>query len=219
MLNGSRAMRNQLLAIVVAAGMSVLAVPPAGAAGGDVTHGGCFFDTMAQPSYPHANPAVNTGVIGDLSTTKSTETRMPIGATVTCWIDVNNVEAPGTRFSYSGDGVQAGVNPVSYVANDWDWVVRCQEVTYADGTTDPATCPDPIEIQIPPECIASCDILGTIDQFIVYAVDPVVCPALSKLAGSYPGGVTIDPTGDVTVPDPLDLFDGPAYDCPPYVTP
>jgi len=28
--------------------------------------------------------------------------------------------------------------------------------------------------------------------------------------------VTIAPDGDVYVPVPLDLWDGPVYDCPPY---
>lgn len=186
-------------------------MPAAAHAGGpDRIHGGCSYETVKKPTTDEYD-----GVIRDRSITTDGD-GAPTGATVTCWIDVNGVEAPDTRFSYTGSGVQAGANQISFTAGDTDWVTLCRAVTYADGSTEPTECAGPVVIQIPPECIVTCDIIGTLDRLIVYAVDPAVCPALLRLAGSYPGGVTIAPDGDVYVPDPLILFDGPVYDCPPY---
>ena len=130
-------MRNYLLAAAAAVGMSALVVPAAHAAPPDVIHGGCFFNTEPLPW----SPAVYTGVIGDLSATTTGDTPpMPIGATVTCWIEADGVEAPGSRFSYSGFGVQSGVHPISYTTNDPSNVVECREIDYADGQIDPPTC-------------------------------------------------------------------------------
>jgi hypothetical protein len=46
-------------------------------------------------------------------------------------------------------------------------------------------------------------------------VDKVVCPVLVQLSGNY-GPITIEPDGDIDVPDPLDLGTTQIYDCPPY---
>jgi hypothetical protein len=73
---------------------------------------------------------------------------------------------------------------------------------------------------MPPRIVT--DILDIVDGDIYHAyvsvIDPLVCPKLVGLAGTY-GPVTIAPDGDVDVPDPLDLWDGPMYDCPPYRNP
>jgi len=204
-------------------GLSMLVAPAAHAESSNVFYGGCYYDTLGQPAYPAADPTVYTGVIGDKSETFVPGTPpMPIGATVTCWIEINRVVAPGTTHTY-GDvgvpGVQAGADPVSFTAGAADEVDLCHTVDFADGTSL-SECVGPVYIQVPPECpLFGCDILGTINRIIIADVDPVACPELAKLAGSYPGGVTIDPTGDVFVPDPLSLGLNPIYDCPPYVVP
>jgi hypothetical protein len=202
-------MRRALLA-GAALGLSVIVAPVAHADSPDSIHGGCSFDTVVDAT------GANVGVAYDASVTTDAG-GAPIGATVTCWIQVNGIEAPGTRFSYTGVGAQAGANPISFTADSTDTVAQCQEVAYADGSTEPTACTLSTTLVLPPECfLTGCDVLGTIQRFFVSTVDPVVCPVLAQLAGSYPGGVTIDPTGDVSVPDPLDLGLNPVYDCPPY---
>jgi hypothetical protein len=173
--------RSQVTALAVSLGWLVMPTA-AHADGPDHVHGGCSYDTVEKPTTNEYD-----GVIRDRSITTD-GTGAPTGATVTCWIDVNGVEAPDTRFSYTGFGVQAGANQISFTAGDTDWVTLCRAVTYADGSTEPTECAGPVVIQIPPECILGCDIVGTLNRFIVYAVDPVVCPELVTLAGSYPGG-------------------------------
>jgi hypothetical protein len=214
-------MRRILLAILtfgLAFGGSAIVAPAAEAASSNVMHGGCFYDTDENDLVTGGQ---NVGVIGDLSVTTDS-TGAPTDATVTCWVEVNYVEAPHTRFSYSGFGVQAGTDRISFTAEPWDLVRECQSVAYVDGTSEPATCDPPVFIQLPPTICEGCSILEIVfdalnNVFITY-VDPVVCPVLVSLAGTYPGGVTIAPDGDVFVPDPLGLQPNPVYDCPPYVT-
>jgi len=212
-------MRRVLLASV-AVGASVLFAPTAHAGNPDVFRGDCFYDVTDRPPAPDDD--VYTGVIGDRSTTMTGDSPpTPIGATVTCWIEINGVVAPGTTHSY-GDvagivGVQAGADPASVTADVGDSWELCHRVDFADATTQ-SECEAPITIQVPPEC-GGCSVIGIVlDAWETY-LDPVVCSELAQRAGSYPGGVTIDPTGDVTVPDPLSLGLDPIYDCPPYVAP
>src|SRR6476469_2660331 len=106
----------------------------AGAAGSDVIHGGCFFDTNSQAT---ATNGSYVGVIGDRSVTTTGDTPPAlIGATVTCTITVNS--APAVSESY-GDvgvaGVQAGSNQISFTAADDDVVALCTHVDFADGTS------------------------------------------------------------------------------------
>jgi hypothetical protein len=197
-----------MFAAALGLGASLLAAPAAQAATTDVIYGGCFDNTLSGPS----NDGVNTGVIGDVSATTDSA-GVPIGATVTCWIEVNSVEAPDTRFSYSGFGVQAGSNPISYTSFDVDTVKTCQEVAYDDGSANTSCSPVTVVHPVPPEC---CDLVETVFDALATYVDPAVCPALAGLAGSYPGGLAIQPDGDLYVPDPLGLGLGPVYDCPPY---
>jgi len=204
--------RTSLALAALAVSMSV--APSAHADGSDVIHGGCDFGTVHNSA-----TGEDVGTISDRSVTTDAS-GAPIGATVTCWIEVDQAEAPGTRFSYSGTGVQAGANPISFVAGD-GWVRVCQAVTYADGSTEPTSCPDPTVIQIPPQICEGCSLidilLRALDDVLIDDVDPALCPVLAQHSGSYPGGITIAPDGDVYVPDPLVLFAGPVYDCPPYV--
>lgn len=210
------------LLVATCLGLAALVAPAAHADSTNVFHGDCFYDILGQPPSTQAEPEVYSGVIGDRSRTTTGDTPpMPIGATVTCWIEVNHVVAPGTTHSY-GDvggvpGVQVGADPVSFTAYYDDLVELCHTVLFADSTTQ-SECKGPIYIQLPPECpLFGCDFFGWMSRFFVKYVDPVVCPALAAAAGSYPGGVTVDPTGDVSVPDPLGLGLNPVYDCPPYV--
>jgi hypothetical protein len=188
----------------------VAAAAPASAnATGDRTRGGCFFDTDEND---FLTSDVHDGVIGDLSVTTD-PAGLPTGATVTCYLEVSGVEAPGTRFTYSGTGVQAGIHRITFTDPVYDNVDECEQVTYADGTTEPLFCPPIDSIQFPP-------------QFIFDALDeakallaPIVCPVLVSLGeatdGRIAGAIRIDPDGDLYLAKPI----GPAYyrvyDCPP----
>jgi hypothetical protein len=203
----------KVLLAVLALTVSTLAAPTAAQAEfGDLIEGGCFFDTVDNPP-PDGD--VKQGVIGDLSVT----TKGPLtGATVSCWIEVNGLEAPGTRFSYSGYGVQAGADPISFVAGVGDPYWMCQSVVFADGTSQ-SDCANGGPAQIPPQFvidILNADVWPIVDPLVVSTVDPLVCSVLVPLAGSYPGGITIAPDGDIYVADPFGLDLSPYYDCPPY---
>jgi len=239
-------MKGFVIRSVIALGLSGIVAPAAHADASDALHGGCRFAAFATG----ANGDVQTGVIGDLSVTTTGDasvdriadaTVRPIGATVTCWIEVNGITAPGTTHSYGVPGaaapVQAGADPLTFAAESWDIVNVCTSVTFADGTTQ-SGCP--LEsgyttcgvgggggsIQIPPQTtedllnvlLNSANSFANECVFMPY-VDPAVCPVLKQLAGSYPGGLTVGPDGDVDFPDPtgLQLWIGSSwYDCPPY---
>lgn len=203
-------MRRFLLAAALS--LSPLVVPAAAhAAAHDLILGGCGWE-----SAPRTGGATTwEGVMYDHSVTTDS-TGVPTGATVTCWIAVNGVEAPGTRFSYSGFAVQAGVDRFSFTAEDFDPIQLCQQVTYADGSSGKYDgCDGALIFYFPPRNVTDIlDIIdGDIDNAYVSVIDPLVCPELARLAGTY-GPVTITPDGDVEVPDPLGLWDGPMYDCP-----
>ncbi|MDQ1686427.1 MAG: hypothetical protein QOC82_3164 [Frankiaceae bacterium] len=203
----------RILATAATVALSVLVVPAAHASNPDRIFGGCFFDTA-----PQVGSDLNVGVTGDLSTTRTGDLPpAPIGATVSCWIEVNGVEAPGTRHTY-GDGslaVQYGVDPLTFTAGPADWVMQCGSVTFADGTTL-SGCPLPSDQIIDIER-GSGLFYEALNDFFTLVFDPVACPVLVQMAGSYPGGLTIAPDGDVYLPDPLGLRLNPIYDCPPYI--
>src|SRR4051794_3192121 len=117
-------MRRVLLA-VVAVGATALVAPVAGAAAAHDTRGGCGYGAREVTTHGDYR-----GLMYELSvSTEGGVGTAPIGATVSCWIAVNGVEAPGTRHTY-GDvrvpGVQAGADPVSFTAAPQDIVVECQ---------------------------------------------------------------------------------------------
>lgn len=201
----------RILVTVIALGLSAVVAPAAHASDPDRIFGGCYFATQ-----PQVGTDVFTGVIGDHSTTRTGDwPPAPVGATVTCWIEVNGVEAPGTRHTYGdlSQPVQYGVDPLTFTADPAAWIIECETVAFADGTTL-SGCPveDGKLIDIERGDGLVYEIL---DDLFYRVLDPNVCPVLVQLAGSYPGGVTIAPDGDVYVPDPLGL--GPIYDCPPYL--
>jgi len=209
-------MRRALFA-ALAFGASAIVVPTAHAGSPDIVHGGCFFDTAAQPS---TQPGGNVGVIGDLSVTTDASGK-PMAATVSCWLDVNGVEAAGTRFSYAGTGGQVGANPIQFFASNTDQIDLCTSVVFADNTTTGAECLVSDGPEIPPQVVWDefDAVAGLIDA--VEGCDAshqecsLLCPRLKLVAGSY-GPLTIGPDGDVFVVDPLGLGLNPVYDCPPY---
>jgi hypothetical protein len=190
------------------------AVPPASAAEADVTTGGCGFDTNSVPL--QGGPTTYTGVMYDVSATHN-GAGLPTGATVSCKILVNGVDAPGTLFDYPGYGAQAGADPMSFEAGPADIVLLCQRTVYADGTDSGWYCPSALPLPFPPQWVID-DInlaFGVVDGVEVWDVDPRVCPVLAAHPGTY-GDVTINADGDVYVADPFGLGLNPVYDCPPY---
>jgi hypothetical protein len=207
--------------IVGASVLAILgAVSPAASANsaGDTIHGGCFFNTDENAV---ATNGQNQGVIGDLSATTDAS-GAPTGATVTCFIKVNGTEAPLTRHSYSGTGVQAGSDQILFTADSNATVLLCEDVTYADSTTETEICPAATSQDIPPQAVIDelNSIFDTLNALEISTVDPVVCPVLVTLhgltGGGVPGVLEIRADGDVYVADPLGLGINPVYDCPPY---
>ena len=205
-------------AVVLTLVAATLTGPAVHAASTDVIHGGCTFVSATSDA---ATGGANVGVIGDLSvTTTGDPTPAPIGAVVTCWITVNGVTAPGTTNSYGDvpglDGVQAGAHPISYIAGPTDEIALCTSVVFADDSTTSS-------------CSPGFDVVQWIDDLLIWGpgpcggdlvtqcLDAAGCPVLASMTGDYPGGVSIQPDGDVDVPDPLGLGLDPVYDCPPYV--
>jgi hypothetical protein len=164
-------MRRGILLAVLALGASGLAAPGAFATSPDVMHGGCYFDAAPAAVFTTDNSYV--GVIGDESvTTTGGSTPAPIGATVTCWIQVNGVAAPGTMHSY-GDiagepGVQHGQDPVTFTAQPGDYVGMCWSVAFADHTTLDVCSADGSP-QVPPQAVV--DVVNGVLQ----TVHDVVC--------------------------------------------
>lgn len=211
-------MRKLVLVAVVAVGLSVLGAPSAGASGSHGINGGCGFSTTDVVG------DAQVGAIYDVSvTTTGDVVPQPIGATVTCWIAVNGVEAPGTRHSY-GDvldvpGVQAGADVVSFTAGILDYVGLCQTVDYADGTSE-SECSIEVGPQFPPQVVW--DLVDAVEQPVHDVacgggpgdVCAAVCPATKLLAGRY-GPILVTSDGDVYVGNLSDHELIAVYDCPP----
>jgi len=214
-------MRRLLLA-VVALGASALVVPAGSAAPAHDTRGGC-----AYAAYEVTTHGDYRGLMYELSvTTDGGVGTAPIGATVSCWIDVNGFEVPGTRHTYgdlAGPGIQAGADPITFTLQPGDYVIECHSVLYADNTrSDPdLDCPVDIGFPFPPQPVL--DVLSLIErsgQAVVCGDDQsticaVACPQLQGLAGDY-GPITVTPDGDVAVVDQDNFGYNPVFDCPPY---
>lgn len=208
----TRAAKLVLVGVLALGTVAGPAFPVSANEAGDSTVGGCSFNTDQQQTVTGDQ---NVGVIFDHSVTTDA-THAPTGATVECWILVNGVKVDSTELVASGFGVQSGAKQISFAAADGDSVRLCETVTYADGTTEPPCyekCPGAELCPILPQWIF--DLLNLPNDLVIQYVDPQVCPQLVKLAGAY-GPITVTADGDVYVPDPLDLFGGPIYDCPPY---
>jgi len=209
-------MKRSLLA-VLALGAAVLAAPAAHADDSDFMYGDCSFDSASQSLM---TTGTYSGWIGvrSVTTTGYANPRL-IGATVTCWIEVNGVVAAGTTHSY-GDlpgvpGVQAGMDPATYTTTDaLDNVQVCESVAYADSTFRSHCIYN--DLQMPSH--RQQEYINQIVTTGFAQLDPAICPQLAAHAGSYPGGVTIGPDGDLRTdaPDPLGLGTNNVYDCPPY---
>jgi len=85
----------------------------------------------------------------------------------------------------------------------------------ARASTPEAPLPLPCGLRFPvPPPQDTAGVLTAIEDCVfVDHVDPIVCPELQPLAGTYPGGLSVGSDGDVSL-------DGsgfnPLYDCPPY---
>ncbi|MDQ1700075.1 MAG: hypothetical protein QOG34_1938 [Frankiaceae bacterium] len=209
-------MRQPLAGIVLTVAMlgsGVVLAPAANAIGNNTTIGGCAFDTSSAPG---SDGTTRTGVTYELSVTHD-PSGLPIGATVSCKIEVNGVDAPGTTFSYLGYGEQAGADRVSFEADDGDVIQPCQRTVYADNTDTGWSCATAHNLILPPQELRDTldFVSGIVDNVFVWDVDPRLCPVLAAHAGTY-GPITIHPDGDVYIADPLNLALNPAQDCPPY---
>jgi hypothetical protein len=189
---------------------------------GDTLKGGCGFNTDEQATATNGQFQGVEYVLAFSQEAAGT----PSTATVSCWIDVNGVEQPGTRITATGNGAIAGQAQISYSAVDGDAVNQCQQVTFADGSTWTASdgnvgtdCPAATQVTIPPQAVIDAinTVIDAVNGVLIADVDPTICPVLVSLAGNY-GPVTIAADGDVTVNDPLGLV-GKVYDCPPYDPP
>jgi hypothetical protein len=180
---------------------------PAASADPNTIDGGCFVIAIDLNSLTNF---VTTGLLGDVSVTRD-DAGNPIDAKVTCWIQINGVEVPDTRLTATGAGVQVGLNEVGFVLVETDALLVCERVAYGDATTATTCSPAPTELVVPPQQIPDA-VYDTVHS----TADSSVCPALAAQAGSYPGGLVISPTGDVSVDDPMSVQGIPVYDCPPY---
>jgi hypothetical protein len=197
-------MKRTLIVAAIFGASVVIGPASAHAAAHDLFVGGCGSTAEPDPAGPDAG---YSGVMYDTSLTTD-PAGLPTYGTVSCWVQVNGVEAPGTRSTYSGFGVQSGTHPLTFSAGVGDVIEYCEAVVFADGTTGPEyPCGDPNLTVPPPTVIALLEIVFS-------DTDPVVCPKLASLAGVY-GPLTIEPDGDVYVNDPFGLI-GWTYDCPSY---
>lgn len=212
-------MRRILIACVSALGASALAMPAAHAGSPDRVHGGCGYEAT------NVVGDTQVGVIYDASTTTTGDAvPRPIGATVTCWLTVNGVEAAGTRHTY-GDladarGVQAGAELISFTAGVSDIVEECEAVAFADSTSE-SWCLVSDGPQFPPQAVW--DLVDGVEGPGHDAVCgggsggvcATVCAFTRQLAGRY-GPVVFADDGDVEVANPFDVGTILVFDCPPY---
>lgn len=80
------------------------------------------------------------GVIYEASASLDS-TGSPTNAKVSCWVEVNGVEAPFTHLNAGGFGFQEGSLSTSYTATATDTVALCQQVSFfeAGAWTTPTT--------------------------------------------------------------------------------
>jgi len=195
-------------------------VPASHASSPDAIRGGCAFWATNVVGDSHAGLMYESSV-----TTTGDPVPQPIGATVTCWITVNGIEAAGTRHTY-GDvtdarGVQAGTDPVSFTARPGDFVDECQLVVFADNTTTGPDCPADVGVGFPPQALL--DLVNAVENPVLDAacgddrsqtICPIVCSYIRQFAGRY-GPLLITTDGDVDVVNPWrDPVLIPVYDCP-----
>jgi len=210
-------MRTRLaaLALTVTALGSIAAVAsPANAVGNNTTLGGCRFNI---DSVAAVTGSSWVGYVSDASATHD-PSGLPIGATVSCKLQADGVDIPGTTFSYLGYGEQAGADPVSFDIDEFAIVGECQRTVYADGSDTGWFClPTATTLPLPPPGVVTAIdfVTGVVNDVFVWDVDPRLCPALAAHPGTY-GPIVVKPDGDVYVADPLGLGLNPVEDCPAY---
>lgn len=122
---------------------------------------------------------------------------------LTCYIQVNNVPAPGATVSNSGTGATFVAGPISFEATVNDDVELCTSVTAHGSTT--TTCGDSDSFQIPPQELL--DAIDSIFDLIAEAtapLDPIICDALRPI---IPVLNTLYPaTGLYFDPDDCDIW-------------
>ena len=130
-------MRRTLRVAISAVALTLVAASTSASADpGDHLTGGCGFNTDSQATLTGGQ---NVGVIYELSLSQHA-TGLPSTASVACWIEVNGVEAPFTRISATGTGVQEAEALISFTAGPADTVLMCQSVSFADDGTVNTNC-------------------------------------------------------------------------------
>jgi len=199
-----------LVATACAATMLAAQLAAAGTDSGtgvDTADGGCMVVAVDVDSLTNF---VTQGLLLDASATRDAGGN-PVGASVTCWMQVNGFEVPDTRFTTNDDVVQAGLAEVAFALRDTDSVLVCERFAYDDGTAAQTCDPAPTEQAVPPPQVP--DALRAV---VESSVDPIACPLLVAHAGAYPGGLVIAADGDTSYTDPLALVSLDVHDCPPY---
>lgn len=202
----NRFMRGALVAVAALGAIAGFA-PAASAAPGDTISGGCDYGPLI---YTGGSSAPLESVLYDESTTQNAG-GAPISATVHCWIDVNGSHQTDSDLYAGGFGAQEGNEPYTVRATPYDVVDVCEEVRFGlDTYWTQVGCHSVTTLQAPPQQVIDLinSLLDTVNNLPTQVIDPILCPILASLAGTY-GPITIDPTGDV-------YFGKLIYDCPPY---
>jgi hypothetical protein len=170
--------------------------------------GGCYFDANSQAQV--TQPDTYVGVLGARVVT--TDNNAPDPADVYCDLQINGVPGSGDTLSVActATGVEVGQKQTTFVAHPGDVVTLfttitdCDEPSVTDTFGGPST-----DLQIPPQ-----QVIDLLDALFIGTIDPLTCPVLASLHGTY-GPITIGLDGDITIsPDPLGL--NPIDNCPPY---
>jgi hypothetical protein len=189
--------------------VTALAVPTssANADPGDTLKGGCGFDTNQNAILTRG---ANQGVIY-VTALSQEASGTPSTATVTCWIDVNGVEQPGTRLSSTGNGVIAGLAEISFSSVTGDNITECQRVTFDDGSTWTAK-----DGNVGVDCPEPGDLINTVTELPDFAVCPFLIATATVTGGGVLGVLWFGPDGDIYIADPTGIVYAEIYDCPPY---
>jgi len=177
---------------------------------GDNIKGGCFFNTDENAL---ATNGQNQGTIGDASVTTD-GSGAPTGATVECYIKVDNNKQGQTDNFYTGVGAQGGQNNIVFTADATSTVELCENVTYADGSKEAENCQVATSQNFPPDAVVSLidTVIGTAFDTINLVLSKVdtsaLCIITKALGPQDVGGlglITIDANGSLTITDPLGL--------------
>ena len=181
---------------------------------GDTLTGGCGFNSGENQV---ATNGQNEGVIYVAAASQDGSPAAPSGATVSCWIDVNGVQATPTLTTH-GTGAIANAAQISYSAVTGDQVTECQQVTFDDGSpwvgpdgTNP-DCPAATSVDFPPPAVQGAidTVIATINTVLALtdAINPIICPIFAALGPQNIAGiVTISSNGSLDIADPVGLIE------------